>query len=170
MATLPSDFIETDPTHPGSADFDVADRLAVINLCNAYGEGYDSGDLDEWFKLFTENPTCTIRLSDSAPIFSSGDEWRRQMKSYRTGAQDLGIAPIHSVTNLTVKIQTRNRALVETYILYVPVDIATLNNPEESRQSTRLTGTAQYVFGVVKGDDGIWRIDEYWITMKQLEV
>jgi hypothetical protein len=88
----------------------------------------------------------------------------------RTGARDQGVEPVHSNTNLTVKKQTKDRALAETYMLYIPVNSATLNVPEMSRKNTLITGTGRYLFDLLKGDDGVWRICEYWITMKQSAV
>ena len=162
---------DPDFMHPGGAVFDIADRLAIINLVNAYGDWYDSDDMELWFTLFVENPKCTIFVSDSEPlVVSTGPEFRALMMEYRTSARDLGVEPVHSNTNLTVKKQTKDRALAETYMLYIPVNRATLNVPEMSRKNTLITGTGRYLFDLQKGDDDVWRICEYWITMKQSAV
>lgn len=153
--------------HPGSTDFDVKDRLAIINLCNSYADCYDKGDMDQWFELFTEDIKCSIYLSDNTPTIASGDEFRSLLNRFRTGAEAAGTAPLHCNTNLNIQQQTNDRAVAETYILYIPMEVAAFNVPEKSLTETRITGTARYLFNLLKGDDGIWRIDDYSITYKQ---
>ena len=45
----------------GSADFDVADRLAIINLFGAYAYTYDENLLDDFRGLFTESPHLVLQ-------------------------------------------------------------------------------------------------------------
>jgi hypothetical protein len=45
----------------GSADFDVADRLAIINLFGAYAYTYDENLLDDFRGLFTESPQLVLQ-------------------------------------------------------------------------------------------------------------
>ena len=51
-----------------------------------------------------------------------------------------------------VKEQTKDIARVEMYMLYLPVDVASLEEPEVSRLNTRITGTGRYIFSLVKDD------------------
>lgn len=44
----------------GSAAFDVADRLAIINLFGAYAYTYDANRLDASRALFTESPELVL--------------------------------------------------------------------------------------------------------------
>jgi hypothetical protein len=46
----------TPPGGVGWVAFDVADRLAIINLFGAYAYTYDENRLDEFRELFTETP------------------------------------------------------------------------------------------------------------------
>jgi SnoaL-like domain len=54
----------------GSADFDAADRLAIINLLGAYAQMYDEDRLDEFRDLFTESPELVLWHGGGA---TSGD-------------------------------------------------------------------------------------------------
>jgi SnoaL-like domain len=45
----------------GGVFFDVADRLAVINLFGAYAYTYDENRLDEFRELFTESPELVLQ-------------------------------------------------------------------------------------------------------------
>ena len=74
---------------------------------------------------------------------------------------------MHANTNLNIQEQTSDRALAETYMLYIPMEIADFNDGEKTQNETKITGTARYVFNLLKGDDGTWRIDNYTITYFQ---
>src|ERR1700677_2670122 len=47
----------------GSVAFDVADRLAIINLFGAYAYSYDENRLDEFRELFPESPELGLKHS-----------------------------------------------------------------------------------------------------------
>jgi hypothetical protein len=49
----------------------------------------------------------------------------------------------------------------------MPLEIAAFNLPAKSFLETRITGTARYTWSLLKGDDGIWRIDSYRIVYLQ---
>ncbi len=51
----------------GRVDFDVADRLAIINLFGAYAHTYDENRLDEFRALFTESPELVL-LHEGVPL------------------------------------------------------------------------------------------------------
>ena len=50
---------------------------------------------------------------------------------------------------------------------WAPQEIAAFNLPEKSFVETRITGTARYTWSLLKGDDGIWRIERYRIAYLQ---
>lgn len=153
--------------HPGNTDFNVKDRLAIINLCNAYANHFDKNELVDWFTLFTENPTCVICLSDEPPVTVIGDDFKNLLSQYRESMVEAGTQPLHLDTNLAIQEQDPDRATAEAYILYMPLEIAAFNLPAKSFLETRITGTARYTWSLLKGDDGIWRIDSYRIVYLQ---
>ena len=153
--------------HPGNTDFDVKDRLAIINLCNAYANHFDKNEIASWFTLFTENPTCVICLSDTPPVTVIGDEFKGLLSKYRAGMVDAGTQPLHLDTNLTIHEQTNNKAVAEAYMMYIPLEIAAFNVPVKTFFETRVTGTARYTWDLLKGGDDIWRINAYKISYFQ---
>ena len=153
--------------HPGNTDFDVKDRLAIINLCSAYSNHFDRNELASWFTLFTDNPTCIICLSDTPPVTLVGDDFKNLLSGYREGMVNAGTQPLHLDTNLTIHEQTNERAVAEAYMMYIPLEIAAFNVPEKTRVETQVTGTARYTWDLLKGKDDIWRIDSYTISYFQ---
>ena len=156
--------------HPGSTDFNVEDRLAIINLCNSYAAGYDADELEGWCELFTDNPKCIVYLADAEPNVFSGDDFRNGFKQMRDSASEHRIKPLHYNTNLRVIEQSDRRAVAESYMLYVPLDVSVLRDAVQTLSNTRITGTARYLFSLLKGEDGVWRIDKYSIKFDQLVV
>jgi hypothetical protein len=59
----------------GGVAFDVADRLAIINLFGAYAYAYDQNRLDDFRALFTESPELGLRLHD-------GNQRRHALNSF----------------------------------------------------------------------------------------
>ena len=56
----------------GGVAFDVADRLAIINLFGAYAYTYDQDQLDDFRALFTESPELVL-LHEGRPLSSDID-------------------------------------------------------------------------------------------------
>ena len=156
-------------THPGRTDFDVADRLAILNLVNSYSEGYDLDNFDEWLKLFTDDIVCKVKLGNQPEGTYAGDEFRKFLRDYRTYSADSNIVPRHFISNLSVKQQSSKLAKVVAYICFVRGDQNTLHTPGVKEQP--VTGTARYTFVTRKdAGDGVWRISEYAIDYDQNEM
>jgi hypothetical protein len=153
--------------HPGNTDFNAKDRLAIINLCNAYANHFDKNELTSWFTLFTDNPTCIICLSDEPPVTVVGDAFKNLLSKYRGAMVDTGIQPLHLDTNLNILEQSDQHATAEAYVMYMPLEIAAFNIHEKTLMGARVTGTARYTWNLVKGEDTIWRIDSYKIAYFQ---
>lgn len=60
-------------TDVGGVGFDVADRLAIINLFGAYAYTYDENRLDLFRGLFTESPELGLRLHDGTTVSQGVD-------------------------------------------------------------------------------------------------
>jgi hypothetical protein len=157
-------------SHPGNTNFNVEDRMAIINLCNSYAAGYDADDFEQWLKLFTDDPSCTVRLADAEPTIFHGDNFRNAFQEMRASASRHHVKPLHYNTNLRVTSQSDRSAVVESYMLYVPLDVSVLRDAVQTLSNTRITGTARYLFSLLKGEDGVWRIDKYSIKFDQLVV
>jgi hypothetical protein len=153
--------------HPGNTEFDVKDRLAIINLINGYADCFDKNEMDKWLTLFTDDIECTTYLGDNAPATVSGEAFGEQFSRFRAGMTVAGTQPMHANTNLNIQEQTSDRAVAEAYMLYIPMEIAAFNVGEKTQNETRITGTARYLFNLLKGGDCTWRINSYTITYYQ---
>ena len=71
-------------TDVGGVAFDVADRLAIINLFGAYAYTYDQNQLDAFRALFTESPELGLRLHDGATV-SQGVDTVMELLAERKG-------------------------------------------------------------------------------------
>jgi len=122
--------ISKEVSHPGGTKFNVQDRLAIINLVNSYADDYDYNNFEEYLRLFTKDIKCTVYLNDSDPITVQSKQFIEMMRGFRLSALENQVSPLHFITNLNVKEQTKNKAVVETYVIYVPLDAEKLHVPE----------------------------------------
>ena len=164
---VPFKALTEDYNHPGQTNFNVKDRLAIINLVNSYADDYDHNNFSDYLKLFSKDIKCTVYTNDSDPVIIQGKDFGAFMLGLRTSALENNVGPLHFISNLNIKEQTNNSAIVETYVMYVPLDTSRLNLPEETLNNTKITGTARYIFSVEKGLKEIWRIKSYVIKYRQ---
>ncbi|MDB9926670.1 nuclear transport factor 2 family protein [Hyphomicrobiales bacterium] len=167
LSLVPAIAISEDFKHPGQTNFNVKDRLAIINLVNSYADDYDHNNFSEYLKLFSKDIKCTVYTNDSDPVTIQGDGFREFMLGLRSSALKNNVGPLHFISNLNIKEQTSNSAIVETYVMYVPLDTSRLNLPEETLNNTKITGTARYIFSVEKDLKEIWKIKSYVIKYRQ---
>jgi len=167
LSLVPVIAISEDFKHPGQTNFNVKDRLAIINLVNSYADDYDHNNFSEYLKLFSKDIKCTVYTNDSDPVTIQGDGFREFMFGLRSSALKNNVGPLHFISNLNIKEQTSNSAIVETYVMYVPLDTSKLNLPEETLNNTKITGTARYIFSVEKDLKEIWKIKSYVIKYRQ---
>jgi uncharacterized protein (TIGR02246 family) len=137
----------------------VSDELAIRDLLARVAQTCDSGTLEEYLSLFTEdasfdmpdNPQVGIRASRRAgrPELAAGVRERRAL-----GVQGPGTATIHVVTTVTVERTGADTASASSYwMYYVRCDGA----PE-------LRSMGHYADDVRRTDDG-WRIARRRITV-----
>lgn len=152
--------------HPGATGFDIEDRLAIINLCNSYSSGYDADDFDRWLALFTSDPVCTIHRAGGESTRLEGNEFRHAFNEFRTDATKRNVQPLHYSSNLMIKEQTKDTAIAEMYMFYIPFDINAQDKQGIHVGALDLTGTSRYRFKLVKTKD-VWSIAEYSISFDQ---
>ena len=154
-------------THPGQTGFNIEDRLAIINLVNSYADDYDHNNFNDYLKLFTEDIKCSVYLNNEEPLVVQGIQFEEMMKGFRSSASKNNVGPLHFITNLNIKEQTKDTAVVETYVAYIPLDTSNLHLPEETLNNTKITGTARYIFSVTKDIENIWKIKGFVIKYRQ---
>ena len=164
---IPTSAISKNLNHPGQTDFNVKDRLAIINVINSYADDYDHNNFSEYLKLFSKDIKCTVYTNESEPVIVEGEEFRKFMKGLRLSALENNVGPLHFISNLNIQEQTSRSAIAETYVMYVPLDTSRLDLPEETLNNTKITGTARYIFSLEKDLKNIWKIKSYVIRYRQ---
>jgi hypothetical protein len=160
-------FDNSKKVHPGATGYNVEDRLAIVNLCNAYASGYDADDFERWSMQFVTDPVCTIYNADTETVRLVGDDFRKAFKTFRANATQQNIQPLHYSSNLTIKEQTELTAVAEMYMLYIPFRHDAQDGNGIYPGALNTTGTSRYRFQLVKGEDKAWRIAEYRISFDQ---
>ncbi|CNH56741.1 nuclear transport factor 2 family protein [Mycobacterium conspicuum] len=142
---------------PGDVNFDVADRLAIINLFGAYAYLYDRNELDNFRALFTESPELGLRLHDGATL-SEGVDTVMALLALRKGefaAQNNQRR--HALNSFWFENQTAERASGHCYFQVFAIRDGGLPTPD-------LTGC--YEFTAVK-QDGVWRFSRWFLAIDQ---
>ena len=160
-------FDNSKKVHPGATGYNVEDRLAIVNLCNAYASGYDADDFERWSMQFVTEPVCTIYNADTETVRLVGDDFRKAFETFRANATQQNIQPLHYSSNLTIKEQTELTAVAEMYMLYIPFRHDAQDGNGIYPGALNTTGTSRYRFQLVKGEDKAWRIAEYRISFDQ---
>jgi hypothetical protein len=163
-------FDNSKKVHPGATGYNVEDRLAIVNLCNAYASGYDADDFERWSMQFVTDPVCTIYNADTETVRLVGDDFRKAFEAFRANATQQNIQPLHYSSNLTIKEQTELTAVAEMYMLYIPFRHDAQDGNGIYPGALNTTGTSRYRFQLIKGDDKAWRIAEYRISFDQAVV
>ncbi len=68
----------------GSASFDAADRLAIVNVLNSYGYFVDQLRMDDYFGLFTDAPEVEAWFAGERAVH----DWK-QFKDLSTARQEV---------------------------------------------------------------------------------
>jgi len=163
-------FDNSKKVHPGATGYNVEDRLAIVNLCNAYASGYDADDFERWSMQFVTDPVCTIYNADTETVRLVGDDFRKAFETFRANATQQNIQPLHYSSNLTIKEQAEQTAVAEMYMLYIPIRHDAQDGNGIYPGALNTTGTSRYRFQLVKGEDKAWRIAEYRISFDQAVV
>lgn len=142
--------------HAGSVDFDVADRLAIINLFGAYAQSYDEDRLDEFRALFTKSPQLVLlhegdTLSDDIGTVMSLLAARKAAFKAENNQRR------HALNSFWFSSQTANEATGQCYYQVFAIK-------DGGRPIADLTG--RYDFTAVK-QDGRWRFHRWVVGTDQ---
>jgi len=119
----------------------------------------DSGDLDEYLTLFTEDAVWAMPDNPSVGMLANEKRGHAEIRAgaeerRASGLQGPGTQTRHVLTTIAVDVQSDDRANVRSYFLFV-VDTATT-------PSIRTMG--QYDDVLVRTDDG-WKLAHRTITV-----
>jgi hypothetical protein len=145
---------------PGNVAFDVADRLAIINLFGAYADLYDQNQLDDFRLLFTESPELGMRLRDGT-VVSQGIDTVMELLAFRKGefsAQNNQRR--HALNSFWFSSQTAEEATGRCYFQVFAIQDGGPPTPD-------LTGC--YEFTAAK-QDGVWRFSRWFLEIDQTKL
>ena len=143
------------PTEPqqnaGRTDFDVTDRLAILNLVHAYCVELDRFNLDAWFDLFSDDAIFTGHLPNVPPVELSDGEFRSFFRQRFGGFERRGNQRRHLISNVVFVAQEADSA--HTLMSGILTDV------KDKKIFTALT-SLNYEGWYVK-NDGVWKIHRW---------
>ena len=150
----------TPVAHVGSVGFDVADRLAIINLFGAYAYTYDQNQLEDFRALFTESPELGLRVHDGATL-TQGIDTVMELLALRKGefsAQNNQRR--HALNSFWFDSQGAEEATGRCYFQVFAIQDGGPPAPD-------LTGC--YEFTAAK-QDGVWRFSRWFLEIDQAQL
>ncbi len=142
----------------GSADFDVADRLAIINLFGAYAHTYDGNRLDEFRELFTESPELVL-LHEGVPLSADIDTVMDLLAARKAAFKAENNQRRHALNSFWFTGQTTSEATGHCYVQVFAIQDGGPPTPD-------LTGC--YDFTAVK-QHGAWRFRRWVVAIDQTQ-
>ncbi len=143
----------------GGVTFNVADRLAIINLLGAYAFTYDNDRLDDFRALFTESPELVL-WHEGQVLSSDIDTVMSFLKARKAAFNREGNRRRHALNSFWFSSQIATEA---TGHCYVQVFAIRGGGPPAAEL------TACYDFTASK-QDGVWRLSRWAVTADQREV
>ena len=144
----------------GGVAFDVADRLAIINLFGAYAYAYDQNRLDDFCALFTESPKLGLRLPDGTTV-SQGVDTLMELLAKRKGEFKVqNNQRRHALNSFWFDNQSAEEATGRCYVQVFAIRDGGPPSPD-------LTGC--YEFTAVK-QDGVWRFSRWVLAIDQAQL
>ncbi|PDH44298.1 MAG: hypothetical protein CND43_03040 [Flavobacteriales bacterium MED-G15] len=135
---------------PGTTNFNVADRIAINDVIDAYGVYWDSNNLEGYLSLFAEDATgvtynskgekITVQIKDKRQI----NQNRKRMDFFESNDMQRR----HMMANTLILELTESYAHLNRYMM-----LLTTNN----QTKTEIITPIFYVFKLKK-IDGVWKI------------
>jgi SnoaL-like domain len=142
----------------GSAAFDVADRLAIINLFGAYAYSYDENRLDDFRALFTESPELVL-LHEGRPLSADIDTVMSLLAVRKAGFKAENNQRRHALNSFWFSSQGDTEATGHCYVQVFAIRDGGPPVPD-------LTG--RYEFTASK-QGGAWRFSRWVVAIDQAQ-
>ncbi len=142
----------------GSVAFDVADRLAIINLFGAYAYTYDENRLDEFRTLFTESPELVL-LHEGRTLSADIDTVMSLLAARKEAFKAENNQRRHALNSFWFSSQSSNEATGHCYVQVFAIKDGGSPAPD-------LSGC--YDFTAVK-QGGVWRFSRWVVAIDQTQ-
>ena len=142
----------------GSVGFDVADRLATINLFGAYAYTYDENRLDEFRALFSESPELVL-LHEGRPVSADVDTVMSLLAVRKGAFKAENNQRRHALNSFWFSSQSASEATGQSYVQVFAIKDGGPPAPD-------LTG--RYEFTAVK-QDGTSRFRRWVVAIDQTQ-
>lgn len=143
----------------GSVAFDVADRLAIINLFGAYAHTYDENRLDEFRALFTEAPQLGL-LHEGKELTQDIDTVMSLLSARKAKFKSENNQRRHALNSFWFSSQSATEATGRCYVQVFAIKDGGPPSPD-------LTGC--YEFIALK-EQGVWRLSRWVVAMDQAQL
>lgn len=143
----------------GGVAFDVADRLAIINLFGAYAYTYDENRLDDFRALFTASPELVL-LHEDRVLSADIDTVMSFLKARKAAFKAENNQRRHALNSFWFDSQSATEATGHCYVQVFAIR-------DGGPPSPALTG--RYEFTAVK-QDGVWRFGRWVVAADQTKV
>jgi len=140
----------------GGVFFDVADRLAIINLFGVYAYTYDENRLDEFRKLFTESPELVLQ-QDGHNLSGDIDAVMSLLAVRKEAFKAENNRRRHALNSYWFSRQSASEATGHCYVQVFAIKDGGPPCPD-------LTG--RYEFTAVK-QHGVWRLSRWVLAIDQ---
>jgi hypothetical protein len=136
------------------------DAQDVLNALYRWALGYDTRDVPLMMSGFTHTPTFIYRPHIGEPsVFDTLQEVQGLFEGALAGQNDLRR---HITTNSLMEREDRRTVKVTSYLLLISIELDDTTEPD---RGLRVVTTGIYRDTVVKGRDGVWRIDVRDLTL-----
>jgi hypothetical protein len=142
----------------GGVAFDVADRLAIINLFGAYAYTYDADRLDDFRALFTESPQLVL-LHDGEPLSGDIDTVMSLLAARKQAFKADNNQRRHALNSYWFSSQGAEQATGHCYVQVFAIK-------DKGPPTCDLTGC--YDFIAVK-QHGAWRFSRWVVALDQTQ-
>jgi SnoaL-like domain len=147
-------------TDVGGVAFDVADRLAIINLFGAYAYSYDQNQLDDFRALFSESPELGLRLHDGTTVSQDVDTVMELLAVRKGEFKAQNNQRRHALNSFWFDSQSAEEATGRCSVQVFAIRDGGPPSPD-------LTGC--YEFTAVK-HDGVWRFSRWVLAIDQAQL
>jgi hypothetical protein len=140
----------------GGVSFDVADRLAIINLFGAYAYAYDENLLDDFRALFTESPQLVL-LDDGNTLSQDIGAVMSLLALRKEAFKAENNQRRHALNSFWFSGQSATEATGHCYVQVFAIRDGGSPRPD-------LTG--RYEFTAVK-ENGVWKFSHWVLAIDQ---